>query len=730
MLARGFAPWYDQSVSPASRASPSDPATRIHDLRELLHRANRAYYTDASPIMPDAEFDRLLAELAALEAAHPELADPNSPTQRVGGEPIEGFETRAHTVPMLSIDNTYDEPDLRAWHARLVKAVGGDGSLFDPQGPGGAGPVLLADAKIDGVAVSLRYERGKLVQALTRGDGTAGDDITANVRAIRAVPLTLDSTGAPKPEVFEVRGEIFMPLAEFERINAERDEAELEAFMNPRNATAGTLKQLDPRVVAQRRLGFVAHGRGEVSGAHAEGFAGSHSAFLKALKGLGVPVSPALAHSPDIDEIVRAIEVFASARHARPYATDGVVVRVDDWALQDQLGVRSKSPRWAIAYKYPAERKTTVLREVLHQVGKTGKITPRAVMEPVILAGTKVTHATLHNYGQIRKKDIRIGDTIEVEKAGEIIPHVVGVVAERRPKGAGAIVPPGECPICAGPVEIDPPEGDPAQGGDPEQETTRRCVNPECPAQMREKLIWFAGRKQMDIDGLGEKTIDLIRAGGIPLNAFADVYALAGHRDALLGLERMGETSVENLLRGIEASKARPLARVLGSLGIRHIGSSNAKLLAKRFRTLDDLLAASEEDLTAIEGFGPVRAHTLHEYLRSEAGRHTFGLLAGAGLAMPNPDYREGGAAIDSPFAGKKIVLTGTLEHFERTALAEILESLGAKVSGSVSKNTDLVIAGEKAGSKLAKAGELGVEVWDEARLLGALPPEHRPRGM
>lgn len=717
---------YHPCVSPAGRASDSEPTARIHELRELLHRANRAYYTDADPIMPDAEFDRLLAELAALEADHPDLADPNSPTQRVGGDPIEGFATIPHAVPMLSIDNTYDEDDLRAWHKRITKAASGDGSLFGVDGT----PMLLADAKIDGVAVSLRYEDGDLVRAMTRGDGTAGDDITANVRAIRAIPLTLDSAAHPAPGVLEVRGEIYMPLAEFARINSERDEADLEPFMNPRNATAGTLKQLNPGVVAERRLGFVAHGRGEIAGSHAEGFASSHSALLTALRSLGVPISPSLAHSSDIDDVVRAIEGFATARHAHPYATDGVVVRVDDWTLQDQLGVTSKSPRWAIAYKYPAERKTTVLKHVLHQVGKTGKITPRAVMEPVILAGTRVTHATLHNYGQIRKKDIRLGDTIEVEKAGEIIPYVVGVVAENRQKSAKKIVPPSQCPECDGPVEIEPPEADPAQDGDPANETVRRCVNPECPAQIREKLIWFAGRKQMDIDGLGEKTIDQIRATQtIPLGSFADVFRLAEHKDELIELERMGEQSVENLLAGIETAKGRPLGRVLGSLGIRHIGASNARLLARRFASIEDLIGATEESLNAIDGFGPVRAHTLHEYLQSDAGRKTFHDLREAGLTLPNPDYRDEERLIDSPFADKTIVLTGTLEHFDRTALSETLESLGAKVTGSVSRNTDLLIAGEKAGSKLAKAESLGVEVWDEERLLAALPDASRPGG-
>lgn len=687
---------------------------RIKELRVLLDRANRAYYIDASPIMPDAEFDRLLSELARLETQHPELADPDSPTRRVGGEPIEGFETRPHSRPMLSIDNTYSEDDLRAWHARIAKAVGNRTEAV----------TLLADAKIDGVAVSVRYEKGRLARALTRGDGVEGDDITVNVRAIRAVPLRLRDA-EDVPEILEVRGEIYWPIPEFERVNAARDEADLEPFMNPRNATAGTLKQHDPSIVSERRLAFVGHGRGEISD---EGFAESHSAFLRRIRDQGVPISPALACSPDIDDILAAIRSFDAARRTAPYATDGVVVRVDSWALQDAAGVTSKSPRWAIAYKYPAERKTTKLIEIDHQVGKTGKITPRASMEPVPLAGTIVRHATLHNYGQIRKKDIRVGDTIEVEKAGEIIPYVVGVVESERTRGARRVVPPAHCPICDGPLEIEPPEADPELDGNPDDETARRCVNPECPAQIREKLIWFAGRKQMDIDGLGERTVDLIRGSEqIPLDSFADVFRLAGHRESLLDLDRMGERSVDNLLQGIENAKARPLGRVLGSLGIRHVGSSNAKLLARAFPTLDDLLRASEESLTAIEGFGPIRAHTVHEYLQSDAGRHTFEELRFVGLEFPNPDFRQTTADPKSPFAGKKIVLTGTLQSFDRTTLAELLESLGAKVSGSVSGRTDVVIAGESAGSKLTKAEGLGIEIWDETRLLRELPPEHRP---
>lgn len=728
--------------------------------------------------MPDAEFDRLLAELATLEAAHPDLADTDSPTQRVGGEPIEGFETRAHAVPMLSIDNTYSEGELRTWHARLLKTLGpdttgpGGDNLFDGSGAGtDGGPMLLADAKIDGVAVSLRYERGKLVRALTRGDGAAGDDISANVRAIRAIPLRLESDaivpherGATVPEVLEVRGEIFMPLAEFERINAERDAADIDPFMNPRNATAGTLKQLDPKVVAGRKLGFLAHSRGEIGGSNAEAFADSHSGFLDAISALGVPISQPLARTCEIDETVRAIEDFATDRHDRPYATDGVVVRVDDWSLQERLGTTSKSPRWAIAYKYPAERKTTVLRDVLHQVGKTGKITPRAVMDPVLLAGTTVRHATLHNYGLIRKKDIRLRDTIEVEKAGEIIPYVVGVVLAKRLRGARRIVPPAVCPECGGPIEIEPPEGDPGQGGSPENETIRRCVNPECPAQIREKLVWFAGRKQMDIDGLGEKNIDRIRANPeIPLGSFADVFRLPEYKAQLREMRWRdpkpdpegtatkrppSDRLVKKIFAGIESAKGRGLSRVLAGMGIRHVGDTTAKLLARHFQDIDELLAAEVWELmpTAVNsmskakrkaftgstakiespwetGLGQDTAPLVHAYLHSEAARSTFAELGELGVSLESrePAVTPTGEAANA-LRGKSIVLTGRLDSFDRASLTSVLESMGAKVTGSVSARTDLLIAGAEPGSKLEKAQKLGIEVWDEATLLGHLP--------
>lgn len=707
----------------------SDIPARVKALRDLLNRASRSYYVDNSPFMSDQEFDEKLEELAALERANPELDDPASPTRRVGGEPIDGFKTIAHAIPMMSIDNTYSEAEVRAWVSRCAKSLAVEepgrqaASLFapaaEPPADTAGHPLRFAcDPKIDGVAISLRYENGILIQALTRGDGIKGDDVLHNIKTIRAIPLVLHS--ASPPAVLEVRGEVYIPLKEFARINERREAEGEEPFMNPRNACAGTLKQLDPRITAERRLGFVAHGRGECIPDDADD---SYSGFLERLRGLGLPTS-ATTLCDSADAILRAIEDFRATIPSRPSMIDGMVVRVDAFASQRALGVTSKSPRWAIAYKYPAERKTTTLLRIEAQVGKTGKITPRAVMEPVLLAGTVVQHATLHNWGMVRAKDLRAGDTVVVEKAGEIIPQVIEALKDKRPRGAKAITAPASCPECKGPTEVEPDES----ARDTDTETVRRCINPECPAQVREKLIWFTGRKQMDIDGLGEKTIDQIRAdGGMPLGTFADIFRLPGHRDRLIELERMGEKKVENLIAGIEAAKDRPLARVLGSLGIRHVGSSNGKLLARRFASLDELLSATAADLEAIEGFGPIRAEVVSRYLHSAAGKHTFDELRRVGLGFPNPDHRPQAAVEASasgasgPFAGKTIVLTGTLESFEREDLKEKLESLGAKVTGSVSKKTTLVIAGKEAGSKLDKATELGIEIWDEARLLRAL---------
>lgn len=726
-----------------------DAKRQIESLREELSRANRAYYLDQKPFLTDREFDEKLATLADLEARFPKFDDPASPTRRVGEEASGRFPTVRHAVPMLSIDNTYSEDEVRSWAQRVARQLGvalakGEGhaeSLFAAAEDGqtaGAGVRFVCDPKIDGVAMSLRYERGVLVRAVTRGDGEKGDDITSNARAIGAIPLRL--TGSP-PRVLEIRGEAYIPSEQFERINDEREAEDLEPFMNPRNACAGTLKQLDPKVVAARRLGFVAHGRGEVS--DDASYAG-YSEFLAAVREMGVPIAGDARAIDTVDRVLEWIRDFDRARASLPYAVDGVVVRVDDFAQQEALGRTAKSPRWCVAFKYPAERKTTALKDVQFQVGKTGKITPRAILEPVLIAGTVVQHASLHNFGLLAERDLRIGDTVVVEKAGEIIPQVLSPVLESRPKGATRVRPPERCPVCSGPVEVEREAGD--------RETARRCVNPECPAQVREKLIHFAGRRQMDIDGLGEKTVDQIREAGLPLNSFADVFHLADHRDALVALERMGEKKVDNLLAGIEAAKSRGLARVLAGMGIRHVGEATAKQLARMFPDVDALLGASVEQLApkAIKkkddaealgfardpkdrpetGLGQLTAAVVHEYLHSAAAKKTFATLARAGVSLASADYAPPSARaapVDSPFAGKTIVLTGTLESFERAALTEALESLGAKVTGSVSKKTDLVIAGENAGSKLDKARELGVAVWDERALLDALPPGLRP---
>lgn len=729
---------------------------RVAELRELLTRANRAYYVDAAPIMSDPEFDKLLAELAELERKHPELDDPDSPTHRVGGEPVDGFTSVPHAVPMLSIDNAYDEASVREWHARVLKGLGLDGGgLF---ASAGASKVrIVCDPKVDGVALSLTYEKGRLARAVTRGDGSKGDDITHNARAIRAIPLVLDCSDrkAAAPDVLEVRGEVYMPLKEFERTNADRAARGEELHANPRNSCAGTLKQLDPRVTASRRLGFVAYGKGRISD---DAFARSHSEFMGKLKALGFPVSPHLVVCDTIDQVLAAIAEFGQRRAKLEYATDGMVVRVDSFEQQQRLGLRSKSPRWALAYKYPAERKTTKLIRVDHQVGKSGRITPRAVMEGVVVGGTTVKHATLHNYGRIRQMDVRIGDTIEIEKAGEIIPYVLGVVRDKRPSNAKKIEPPDRCPECGGPVEIEPPEA----VDKPELETERECVNPECPAQVREKLIWFAGRRQMDIDGLGERTVDQIRATGlpvddpkraeqgvppelgpIPLDTFADIFRLHDHRDSLVQIDRMGDKKVDNLLAGIEAAKSRGLAKLLSAMGIRHVGDTTGKLLARRFKNLDALLDASVRELmpnaklTQEEakrlgvdpeppggqetGLGKDTAPVVHEYLHSKAARHTFHELKAVGVDMTSRDYAPPGKKTAGPFAGKTVVLTGTLENYEREDLKALLEKLGAKVSGSVSSKTSLVIAGAEAGSKLDKARELAIETWDEPRLLKEL---------
>jgi DNA ligase (NAD+) len=699
-----------------------DPAQRITQLRREIERHNRLYHVEARPEISDQDYDQLLKELEALEKTHPDLDSPDSPTHRVGGEPVSGFPTVTHTRPMLSIDNTYNRADLLDWHQRVVKGLSAEG-LFGAQA---AEPVeYIVEPKVDGVSLSLRYEKGRLVQAATRGDGRTGDDITANARTIRAIPLTLQAhdltPGIPAPPpILEVRGEVYMSFAQFQRINDQRAQAGEELFANPRNSTAGTLKLLDPRLVAQRRLLFVAHGRGQIE---PDPFT-TQSAYLAALRAYGIPINKLTRACQGIDPVWQAVEDFDSKRATLPYGVDGVVIKVDRYDQQEQLGYTSKSPRWCLAYKYPAQQAKTLLRGITWQVGKGGTLTPVAELEPVLLAGTTVRRATLHNIDEIARKDIRAGDAVFIEKAGEIIPQVVRVVPPDDPRlhpRSAPTVPPAQCPSCQGPVTRE------------EGEAALRCTNPECPAQIRERLIWFAGRKQMDIEGLGEETVHQLADAGL-LQSFGDVYRLKDHRAKVLELERMGEKKVDNLLAGIEDSKSRGLARVLAGLGIRHVGSRAAQTLAIHFGSLDALAAATQEELANFEvdgkksGVGPEISTSVHSFFHGAAGKRIAAELKAAGVSLgtpgtPQPAAMQASSPAAQTFLGKTIVLTGSLESFERADLTEKLEALGAKVTSTVSKNTDIVIVGSDPGSKLAKARELGVKVWDEAKLLQALKP-------
>ncbi len=656
----------------------------IEKLRSELNRHDRLYYAENKPEITDRDYDKLLKRLQELEAANPELISPDSPTQRVSEKPLAGFVHVTHAVPMLSIDNTYNEEELRAFDERVRKGLGDEKYEY------------IVDPKIDGVSCTLRYQSGRLVQAATRGDGRTGDDITANVRTIRGVPLILHGKGWPA--VLEVRGEVYWPRADFDRFNAEREERGEETFANPRNATSGTLKLLDSRIVAGRKLGFCAHGHGEIEPMKFE----RASKLFDAVSEWGVPASPHRKLLKTIDEVLAFVEAWRDRRRKLPYETDGLVIKIDRLEQRDKLGTTSRFPRWCVAFKYEPEQAESVIEKVDFQVGKLGTITPRAVMRPVQVSGTTVRHASLHNFDQVERLDVRIGDTVVIEKAGEIIPQVVRVVKEKRPRNAEEIKPPKKCPVCKGEVERD-------EGG-----VYLRCVNPECGAQLRERLKYFCGRDQMDIEGAGEVFVDQVVDAGL-VRRFADLYGLKAKRDKLLEIERMGEKSVDNLLAAIEASKAQPLGRVLAALNVRHIGRATAELLADHFGEMGKIAAASLEELQHVDGIGPETASSLHGFFNSEAGRHTWEALADAGVNMRQPQRKK---SSNQPLAGKTLVVTGTLERFKRNEIEELIREMGGTSAGSVSKKTDYLVAGEEAGSKLAKAKSLGVKVLDEAAFL------------
>ncbi|MEK9199716.1 NAD-dependent DNA ligase LigA [Lysinibacillus halotolerans] len=663
----------------------NDIEKRVAELNQLLHKYGHAYYVLDKPLVSDAVYDQLLNELIALEKENPSLIYPDSPTQRVGGVPLQGFKKVTHNYPMLSLSNAFGEEDLRDFDRKIRQSIGNDFSY-------------VCELKIDGLAISLRYENGVFVQGATRGDGTVGEDITANLKTIHAIPLRLN-----EPVTIEVRGEAYMPKKSFEALNKARADKGEELFANPRNAAAGSLRQLDPKIAASRNLStfiYAIGGDGEAYGID------SHAEMLDYLETLGFPSNKEREFCETIDDVLAFINKWTENRPHLPYEIDGIVVKVNRYAHQDELGYTAKSPRWAIAYKFPAEEVMTTLLDIELTVGRTGVITPTAILTPVQVAGTTVGRASLHNEDLIREKDIRIGDTVIIHKAGDIIPEVVGVILEQRPENSVPFEMPTNCIACGS--ELVRIEG----------EVALRCVNPTCPAQIAEGIKHFVSRNAMNIDGLGEKVVEqLLRENYI--RDVSDLYHLEAEQ--LVKLERMGEKSAKNLVEAIERSKENSMERLLFGLGIRHVGEKAAKLLAETFESMDALMAAKEEEITAIYEIGGKMADSIVTYFDSDEVKALITRLKEAGVNMLYKGKKVQVEMGNNPFAGKTIVLTGKLSQLTRNEAKAKIEELGGTVTGSVSKKTDLVIAGEDAGSKLTKANELGIEVWDENRLIEQL---------
>ena len=656
--------------------------SRMRELHDKLNQYNYEYHVLDKPSVSDAEYDSLLNELIQLEQQHPELKLPDSPTQRVGGNVLDMFEKVQHTTPMLSLGNAFNEEDLRDFDRRVKQAVGEEVSY-------------VCELKIDGLAVSLRYEDGLFVLGATRGDGTTGEDITMNLKTIRSIPLRLKENVS-----LEVRGEAYMPKNSFIKLNEAKMEREEEPFANPRNAAAGSLRQLDPKIASKRNLDVFIY-----SMANAEDLdMDSHSQALDYIGKLGFKSNKERQTCANIDEVINYVTSWHDKRQDLPYDIDGIVIKVDSIEQQEQLGFTAKSPRWAVAYKFPAEEVSTRLLDIELNIGRTGVVTPTAILEPVRVAGTTVQRASLHNEDLIREKDIKIGDYVVVKKAGDIIPEVVNVLVEKRTGEEQDFSMPTHCPECESDlVRI-------------EGEVALRCINPKCPAQIREGLIHFVSRNAMNIDGLGERVIAQLFQEKL-IEDVADLYRLT--KEQLVALERMGEKSADNLLSAIEKTKDNSLERLLFGLGIRLVGAKAAKTLAQHFGSMDGLMQASKEELVAIHEIGDKMADSVVTFFEQPEVEQLIEELKVLGLNMeykgPKPVSAED---VDSVFAGKTVVLTGKLIEMKRNEAKEAIERLGGKVTGSVSKSTDLVIAGEDAGSKLTKATELGIEVWDEARML------------
>lgn len=659
-----------------------DPARRIADLVEQLNEHNYRYYVLAEPVISDLEYDQLMAELQDLEARYPELRRPDSPTQRVGGQPTGEFPTIPHASPMLSLDNSYSPEEVRDFDRRVRQVLAG-------------APVeYVAELKIDGVALSLIYEDSLLIRAVTRGDGIQGDEITANARTIRSIPLRLRQPGL----TCEIRGEVYLKKADFAELNRQREEAGESLFANPRNAAAGSLKLQDPRLVARRNLCFSAYWL-----AMEDDPADTHWQHLRMLREWGLPVDPAAARCLDLEAVFAFYARYEASRDALPYEIDGIVIKVNDLKQQARLGATAKSPRHSLAYKFRARQARTRLREISLQVGRTGVITPVAILDPVSLAGSTISRATLHNEEEIRRRDLRLGDLVILEKGGDVIPKVVGVVLEERPPEAQPFSFPERCPVCQALLMRDP------------EEAAIRCENPACPAQLQRRLEHFASRNAMDIEGLGPAIIEQLVARKL-VKDVGDLYGL--NLEILTGLERLAERSAQNLLDSLEASKQRSFDRVLFALGIRHVGTTLARILARHFGSLDRLAAASETTLQEVPEIGPTIARSICAFFANPDSTSLIAKLRRAGLHL---EMKEEEKAVESYFAGKTVVLTGTLSQYTRDQAAALIEALGGHPATSVSRKTDLVIAGDKAGTKLERARELNIPVLSEAEFIDHL---------
>ncbi|MEW6752670.1 MAG: NAD-dependent DNA ligase LigA [Candidatus Latescibacterota bacterium] len=660
-----------------------DEAQRIGALTETINEHAHRYYVLAQPQISDEEYDRLLSELQRLEEAHPELRRPDSPTQRVGGQPTDAFPTVVHALPMLSLDNSYSPEDVQAFDRRVRQALPGEEVTY------------VAELKVDGVALSLHYEDSVLVRAVTRGDGTRGDEITANVRTIRTVPLRLRQPGITA----EVRGEAYMPAADFAALNRQREEQDEAPFANPRNATAGSLKLQDPRPVSRRALCFLAYWL-----RMPQDPARTHWEHLQTLREWGLRVDPRAARCPDLQAVFAFYEEQRAARAGLPFQIDGIVLKVDDLDQQGRLGATAKSPRHSLAYKFRAEQARTVLRAIRLQVGRTGVVTPVAEFDPVPLAGTTIRRATLHNADEIQRRDVRVRDTILLEKGGDVIPKVVDVDLQGRPEGTSPFVFPQTCPSCGGPLVRDP------------EAVATRCPSAACPAQLRRRLEHFASRNAMNVEGLGPAIVEQLVVRGL-VRDVGDLYGMT--LETLSALERLAERSASNLLRSLEASRLRPFDRLLFALGIPHVGTTVARDLARHFGSLERLVGASEEELQHVPEVGPAIAAAVRAFLDNPETPPLLDKLQAAGLRLAG----EQAAAPPVPgyFSGKTVVLTGSLASLTREEATAHIEALGGRTASSVSRKTDLVVAGEKAGAKLDKARELGLEVLSEEAFLEEL---------